>query len=88
MFGFTKKQKVFLINKIDEINRDSEILGLTREKYMEKKVEEKIYKINKEEEIKWLQRSNEKDLLEGDALTSYFISRASNREEEEQNYLS
>lgn len=27
----------------------------------------------------WLQRSKEKELLEGDALTSYFMSRASSR---------
>lgn len=56
------------------------LVGLTKDKYlMRKELEEKLGKISKEEEIKWLQRSKEKELLEGDALTTYFMSKASSR---------
>ena len=46
---------------------------------LRKKLEEELSKIYKEEELMWLQRLKEKELLEGDALTSYFISKASSR---------
>lgn len=72
MFGFYKKQKVFLTKPVCDIDRKSELLGLSRDKYLaRKKLEDGLTKIDKEEEIKWFQRSKETKLLEGDAVTSY-----------------
>lgn len=52
---FYKKQKVFLARAIDDIDRESELIGLTRDKYiLRKNLEEELSNIHKEEEIKWL----------------------------------
>jgi hypothetical protein len=62
------------------IDRNSEIYGLSVNDYNVKKdLEFSLARIYKEEEVKWLQRSKEKELLEGDSLTSYFMAKASGR---------
>ena len=68
------------LEQIDAIDRDSEIHGLSESSYVLKKnLEHSLNLIIKEEEIRWFQRAKEKELLEGDALTSYFIAKASGR---------
>ena len=42
-------------------------------------MEKRLKIIIKEEEVKWIQRAKEKELLEGDAMTSYFMAKASGR---------
>ena len=46
---------------------------------LRRNLENRLRVLNKEEEIKWVQRAKEKDLLEGDALTSFFMTKASGR---------
>ena len=75
-----KKQKKVLSAAIDEIDRESERVGLSNEKYLLRKhLDTQLNKIYKEEEVMWFQRAKEQEILEGDALTSYFISKASGR---------
>jgi hypothetical protein len=53
---------------------------MTVENYLlRKKIEAKLHEIYKEEEVMWFQTAKEKELLEGDSLTSYFMSKASGR---------
>ena len=69
-----------MVDAIEVIDRESEVVGLSSEKYnTRKELDAKLRKIYKEEEVMWFQRAKEKEILEGDALTSYFISKASGR---------
>ena len=78
--AFYKKQKVILSAAIDEIDKESESIGLTAEKYfLRKSIEANLNVIRKEEQVKWFQRAKSKDLLQGDSLTPYFMAKASGR---------
>ena len=75
-----KREKKFLIEEIDKVDRESEVIGIDVNRFMYKRdLEARLNHINKEEEVKWIQRAKEKDLLEGDAMTSYFMAKASGR---------
>jgi hypothetical protein len=77
---FYKKQKNVLVEAIDKIDKDSEVNGLSLDNYvLRKHFDEDLHRIYKEEEVDWFQRAKEKELLEGDACTSYFMDRASGR---------
>jgi hypothetical protein len=75
-----RKHKNFFVEKIDEIDNESEQLGLTTEKYrIRKELNDLLNMIYKEEGIVWFQRVKEREMLEGDALTSYFMSKSTSR---------
>ena len=58
---FYKKQKKVLVDAIDAIDRESEVVGLSSEKYnTRKELDAKLRKIYKEEEVMWFQRAKEK----------------------------
>ena len=53
---------------------------MSAQKYsIRKSLEEDLLKIRREEEVKWFQRAKDKDLVQGEALTSYFMAKASGR---------
>lgn len=71
---FYEKQKVCLTQCIDEVDKESELIGLRRDIYLARKdLEEQIQKINKEDETKWLQRSKEEELLVGAAYLIFYV---------------
>jgi hypothetical protein len=59
------------MEKIGIIDRDSEIIGLSMEN---KSLKKHLSCINKDEEIKWFQKSKENKMLEGYSLTAYFMA--------------
>ena len=72
-----------MTEEIDRIDKESEDLVLDLNVFLVRRnLENRLRFINKEEEIKWVQRAKEKELLEGDALTSYFVTKASGRKQE------
>ena len=78
--GVYRKQKHELLSKIDILDKECEIFGLTLENREYKNfLEEQLSKILKEEEIKWFQRSKEKELLEGDSNTKFYHTKANGR---------
>lgn len=78
--GTSKKIKEDLDMKIDAIDRQSELHGMTFDlRHAKSQLEKQIDILGKEEELIWFQRFKEKDLMEGDSCTAYFMARASNR---------
>ena len=57
--------------KIYLIDGNSELAGVSISEYNLKKTELELSRIYKEEDIKWLQRSKEKEMFQGDSLTTY-----------------
>lgn len=78
--GFFRKNKKIICDKIEEIDRRSEDTGLSLQDYQSRNTLQKEYNhIIREDEIKWMQRAKEVDLLQGDNNTSYFMAKASGR---------
>ena len=71
--GAYKKEKKFLLDKLDELDKKSEHTHLDQnELNFKHALHEKVSQLLREEEIKWYQRAKVKNLLEGDANTKYF----------------
>jgi hypothetical protein len=49
-------------------------------------LQEKLSKILKEEEVKWFQRAKERDIMEGDSNSRYFMLKASCRKRRNKNF--
>lgn len=79
-----KKDSKMLPKGIEKIDRESEHVSLTANNYMLRQyLEERLHRIIKEEEVKWVQRAKENDLLFGNAPTSYFMAKANGRRRKE-----
>ena len=62
------------------MDKKSELSGVSEADYvLRNKLQNDLNKILREEEIKWYQRSKEKDIKEGDGNTKYFMIKASGR---------
>ncbi|WVZ95111.1 hypothetical protein U9M48_040913 [Paspalum notatum var. saurae] len=71
--GAYKKEKKFLLDKLDELDKKSKHTHLDQnELNFKHALHEKVSQLLREEEIKWYQRAKVKNLLEGDANTKYF----------------
>jgi hypothetical protein len=78
--GIYKKEKASLLNKLDELDKKSEIVELNEsERNLKHVLNERLTELLREEEIKWYQRAKVKHLLEGDANTKYFHLLANGR---------
>ena len=75
-----RKLRKKLTAEIDELDKKSELNGLSLGDFNHlQQCRNDLNKILKEEEIKWLQISKEKELLEGDSNTKYYHSKANGR---------
>jgi len=78
--GIYKKEKASLLNKLDELDKNSEIAELNEsERNLKHVLNERLAELLREKEIKWYQRAKVKHLLEGDANTKYFHLLANGR---------
>lgn len=78
--GHNKRLKKDLQEQIDVLDIASETFGLSAEnRNLKHNLELQLHQLDREEEIKWSQRSKELELLEGDSNTSYFMTRANGR---------
>ena len=68
--GAYKKEKMTLLNKLDELDKKTETSMLSEMEFNLKRVlSDRLAQLLREEELKWYQRAKVKDLLEGDANT-------------------
>lgn len=80
VLGFYKKVKQELLSVIDNLDKKCEQFGLNIEdRFLKQTCKAQLHTLLREEELKWYQRSKEKDLLEGDNNTKYFQLKASGR---------
>ena len=78
--GQYKRDRDTIASQLDFIDKNSETQGLSMEDYeLRCSLQASLNHILKEEEIKWFQRAKERDLLEGDSNTRYFMIKASGR---------
>jgi len=78
--GAYKLEKMSILNKLDELDKKSEITLLTQDELNIKYVlNQRLAELLREEELKWYQRAKVKHLLEGDANTKYFHLLANSR---------
>ena len=78
--GFNRKLKKCLLADIDKLDRLSELNGLTAEdRAAQAHLQQQLRIINREEEIKWIQRSKELELKEGDINSKYYHQKANGR---------
>lgn len=69
-----------MLELIDLLDIASESSGLNaQDRGRKAELQIKVQNIDTEQEIKWFQRSKEKDILEEDNNTSYFMARANGR---------
>ena len=75
-----RKKKEKLASEFDRLDKLSETVGLSVDDWEHlQECMGSLSKIMKEEELKWLQRSGEKELLEGDNNTKYYHAKANGR---------
>ena len=78
--GRYRRDRDEIANKLDFLDKKSELSGVSEADYvLRNKLQNDLNKILREEEIKWYQRSKEKDIKEGDGNTKYFMIKASGR---------
>ena len=78
--GAYKKEKIAILNKLDELDKKTEITALSEgELDLKHVLNERLAKLLREEEIKWYQRAKVKHLLECDANTKYYHLLANGR---------
>jgi mannosylglycoprotein endo-beta-mannosidase len=78
--GAYKKEKLILLNKLDELDKMAETTMLDEmELNLKHVLNERLAKLLREEELKWYQRAKVKHLLEGDANTKYYHLLANGR---------
>ena len=78
--GAYRKKRNTLSSQLDDLDRRCELTGLSVADYeLRKDLQSSLNKILREEEIKWYQRSKERDLKEGNNITRYFMIKASGR---------
>ena len=72
MEGAYRKKRNTLSSQLDDLDRRCELTGLSIADYeLRKDLQCSLNKILREEEIKWYQRSKERDLREGNNITRY-----------------
>ena len=75
-----KKEKMTLLNKLDELDKKAETSMLSEMEFNLKHVlNDRLAQLLREEELKWYQRAKVKDLLECDADTKYYHQLANGR---------
>ena len=78
--GAYKKEKIAILNKLDELDKKAEITALSEgELDLKHVLNERLAELLREEEIKWYQRAKVKHLLECDANTKYYHLLANGR---------
>jgi hypothetical protein len=78
--GEYKKKRGAFAMQLDEIDKKGEMYGLTQSEMERKKLlQNQLKNIVREEEIKWIQRAKEKEILEGDNNTRYYHSKENGR---------
>ena len=83
--GYNRKLKKQLLEDIDKLDRLSELHGLTaQDRATQSHLQQQLGAINREEEIKWIQRSKELELKEGDINSKYYHQKANGRRRKKQ----
>jgi hypothetical protein len=78
--GVYKKEKITLLNKLDELDKKAEHTILNdSERDLKHVLNERLVELLREEELKWYQRAKVKHLLQGDANTKYYHLLANGR---------
>jgi hypothetical protein len=78
--GVYKKEKITLLNKLDELDKKAELTMLNdSERDLKHVLNERLAELLREEELKWYQRAKVKHLLEGHANTKYYHLLANGR---------
>ena len=78
--GAYKKEKIAILNKLDELDKKAEITALSEgELDLKHVLNERLAELLREEKIKWYQRAKVKHLLECDANTKYYHLLANGR---------
>lgn len=73
-------KKKELLDKLDGLDKNAEILGLTaHDRTVQKELRRQLNDLLKQEELKWLQRYKEKEIKEGDCSTRYYHGKANGR---------
>lgn len=78
--GIYRRKKEKILSQIDKLDQYCETHGMdtsVREEW--RRLEPSLFYVVREERVKWLQRSNEKDLIEGDNYTRYYHAKANGR---------
>jgi hypothetical protein len=76
----TKKKKITLLNKLDELDKKAEHTVLSdAERDLKHVLNERLAELLREEKLKWYQRAKVRHLLEGDANTKYYHLLANGR---------
>jgi len=71
--GAYKKEKMNILNKLDELDKKAETVSISQvELDLKHVLNERLAELLREEELKWYQRAKVKHLLEGDANTKYY----------------
>jgi hypothetical protein len=75
-----KKEKITLLNKLDELDKKAEHTILNdSERDLKHVLNERLAELLREEELKWYQRAKVKYLLQGDTNTKYYHLLANGR---------
>jgi hypothetical protein len=78
--GTYKKEKMTILNKLEELDKKAESSLLNEvELNLKHVLNERLAELLREEELKWYQRAKVKHLLEGDANTKYYHLLANGR---------
>jgi hypothetical protein len=78
--GVYRREKKVLLERMDTLDKKGEQTPLTvLEKEQQVEMHARLKKLLIDEEIKWRQRANEKDLKEDDGNTKYFHLKANKR---------
>jgi hypothetical protein len=85
--GFINKEKERLLKIIDELDIKAESVPLNvSERDINKKADEELAKLHRDEETKWAQRAKVKHVQEGGNKTKYFHSIAEEKHRKKKSY--